>query len=256
MGDSSQPPGQRTNLPAYAFYLAGATPHVWSPAQVDALDARWGLPICVQVNPDADAAADAVVFAGRLLGLRWRKGTAVALDTEDKLMPAYIEAFDAHMRAHGWTLVHYESKSAEAGNPMTSGGKWIPDWDGVAALPPGAVAAQYASAAMTGGPWDQSVISSQVRLGEIHPVALPAGVDETLSGQLPVTGHGSSGWSVHMLQAMLARAFPEADVPAMRDGVFGPVTESWVKRWHELYGITADHDYAGAATVQSLLTRS
>lgn len=256
MGDSSTPPVGRTELPVYAFYVWGETPHVWTPAEVHGLDSRWGLPIGVCIDPARNPEQDAADMALQLEKLGWSHGTAVALDTEDRVMGAYLTRFDHYIQQHGHTLVHYESESVQGENPPTTGGKWVARWPGEQDLPNGAVANQYMSATEAGTPWDCSVISSAVRLHELNRVVVPTFVDTSVVAIMPALRSGDRGYSVRALQALLAAALPDMAGQALSDGDFGPITEQAVIRWQHLYGVTDQRGVAGHGTWESLLTRS
>lgn len=254
-GDSSSPPAGRTFLPVYAFYAGGQTPEVWTKEQIAELDARWGVPIWVNLNDNGNAVGDALKFIAQLDSYGWSKGTAVALDTEDSEQQHYIPEFDKEIMQAGFKLVHYESMDAAVTNPGTSGGKWGAKWPGSPSLPPGYVANQYKNAQENGTHWDASVWSKSVPLHEINPMCSPAEPLGHLMAVIPVLKPGNHGWSVRMLQALLSAALETAPITALEDGIYGPVTEGLVAQWQELYGLGDPAGTAGPDTVASLLTR-
>lgn len=255
-GDSSTPPAEYGNLPVYAFYLGGQTPHVWTVEEVRAIPARWGVPIWVNVNPDGDAAADADAFASQLARYGWSRGVSVSLDTEDTVQEHYIPVFDDGVKARGYTLLHYESKEVQGVNPPTSGGKWTALWDDDPDLPAGSAAHQYASADQAGTPWDSSVFSTSIALHELNPIVRPAAQMATLSTGIPMLQYGDRGYAVHVLQGILTAAMGITPEAALRDGELGPVTRSLVVQWQDLYGIPDTPGLVGPATWASLLTRA
>ena len=256
MADSSTPPDRPFFQPVYAFYLGGQTPHVWSAVEVEGLTARWGLPIWVNTNPYGDAVTDADVFTEVLTHHGIAPGVSVALDTEDQVQDTYIKRFDNTMTGHGYDLIHYESRGVDGQNPPTSGGKWIAQWPGNEDLPDGAVANQYMNAAEAGQPWDCSVISSEVKLHEIHPVTVPVSAPIVVTTVLHALNPGDTGFAVRQLQALLTGAMPTAPQAPLSDGVFGPITRSWLEAWQHYYGVGKIPGVADADTWASLLTRS
>lgn len=256
MGDSATPPPGKTGLPVYAFYLHGNTPHLWTVTEVESLDARWGLPISVNTNPDGYAEGDADAFAAVLAAHGIARGVTVALDTEATLQPVYIPKFDQRMKIHGYTLMHYESRAVDGQNPPTSGGKWIAQWPGLQDFLDGAVANQYENATQAGTFWDRSVISADVVLHELNPLVRPLFTPQDLSVQLPELRLGDTGYSVRALQGLLQGAIPDADVSLLEDGKFGAYTQQCVTHWQMLYGFPCVFGVADASTWASLLTRA
>lgn len=255
MGDSFDPPPIAPDMPAYAFYAGGQTPAPWTPAQVAALPCRWVLPIWVAIDPSRDAARDAGTFAEVIGGMGWKPGTALAVDTEGVVMADWLARFDDALGSLGHTLIHYEDRLAGPSNPPTSGGKWIPTWDDKAAMAPGAVATQYATAAMADVPWDLSIIDASVPLHELNPAQTAGTPWPPGMATLPVLSQGTAGWAVRMLQALLLAAMPHIPRIGLDDGIFGPVTSATLREWQFMYGVTDPLGSCGPATWQSLLTR-
>jgi len=256
MGDSSAAPTEATGLPVYAFYLFGQTPHVYTTEEVADLDARWGLPIAVNVNPAGPAEEDADGYAAILAKYGIGRGVTVALDTEDQVQASYIPRFDERMQLHGYKVLHYESRAVDGTNPPTSGGKWVAQWPGLQDLPDGAVANQYASAEQAGKPWDCSVISADVVLHELNPLVRPVFIGQDVTVQLPELRYGDEGYSVRALQGLLLAAIPGADAAKLEDGDYGVYTQTCVSMWQHLYGLEPVDGVADSSVWASLLTRA
>lgn len=254
MGDSSSPPPEPTRLPAYGFYIGGETPHVWTDAELEALDSRWVLPIFTNINPGADAAAHADFIISWLHGHGWKLREVVAVDTEATEMAGYLAELDSRLYSAGFDLIDYESKSPEAGNPITHGGRWIADWTRIPHLFPGSVATQYASATMTGDPWDHSVISAGVRLHELHPPVVHRIPLVAVEADLPQLGQGDTGPAVRRLQSLISDWHPTVLGPAGVDGIFGPDTATAIRVFQRMFGITGAQGTADAETWERLLT--
>lgn len=245
MGDSSTPVVPPANLPVYAVYLLGDTPHVWSSAEIRALRARWCVPICVHDFPQGDPRALAAQFNADLHSMGVPLGARVALDTESTAMPDYVAAFNEVVTLAGYELMEYESKGPLGTNPPTSGGRWVADWTGVPHLFPGSVATQYANAAMIGLPWDASVIDASVKLWEIHPPVVHHIPTVTISVTVPVLTQGDAGPAVRRMQHLLLAWNADCLPGSGPDGLFGPETLSALRQFQRMYGITVG---AGSAT--------
>ena len=248
MGDASSPPVPAANLPVFAFYIGGDTPHVWTDEEIAQLRARWAVPIFVRANPAADFAADAVSVLGWLHDHGWAHGTTVVIDTESVPMDAYLHGLNALIDAGGYRLMNYESKGPMPSNPLTSGGRWVADWTGVPHMFDGAEATQYASSPMIGFPWDASVIDEGVPLHELHPPAVHKIATVKVELALPELSRGDSGPAVRRLQSLLLAWDSTCLQGTTDDGVFGPETASAVGTFQRLYGLQADRGAAGAAT--------
>ncbi len=254
MGDSSLPVVPPAPLPVYAFYAGGNTPHVWTPAEIEQLTARWVLPIFVQDNPAASAADDANVIIGWLHARGWDHATTVAVDTESADMGAYLAELDSRITAAGFVLMDYQSKGAIEGNPLTSGGRWVADWTGVPHLYPGSRATQYATADMTGHPWDASVIDNSVALHELHPPAVHTIPYATMTAKVPVLSAGDRGAAVRRAQCLLLAWHPASLGESVADGIYGPDTAAAVDSFQRTYGITAGRGTVTAETWERLVT--
>ena len=141
--DASSPPvPPPEGFDGVCFYGGGDTPHVWTPAEVEAQPARYRLPVFVRSDPDeADAASDVVAFLAYLEWVGAPRGCLVALDSETSIDPAYVAAFVDGMQRGGYVTEDYGSQSTVAGNHARL--VWGADWDGKPELAPGDVMTQY-----------------------------------------------------------------------------------------------------------------
>lgn len=253
MGDSSLPVVPPAPLPVYGFYIGGTTPHVWTDAEIRALTSRYGLPIYVRTAPDADAASDAQQIVSWLHAHNWTRGTAVAIDTEETLMPGYLAALLGHVSAAGFLLLHYESKGHEPGNEIDGLDVWVADWTGTPHLALGSVATQYADASMIGRPWDASVIAANLPLHELHPQAVHSITYVTAGMRVPVLGPGDSGPAVRRAQVLLEQWSSQALDPSGADGLYGPVTTEAVRTFQRVHGITPATGTTTAGTWERLV---
>jgi phosphotransferase system HPr-like phosphotransfer protein len=253
MGDSSLPAVPPANLPVYGFYLGGDTPHRWTTAEVRALKSRWALPIWVNTNQQADAKEVAADILSALRFLGWPTGTTVALDIEGTDQALMISALDTELDAAGYLLMVYSDKAVLPIVPTTSGGHWVADWTGTPHLYPDSAATQYASAKMTGLPWDSSLIDQAWPLHEINPPVVHRIPVVTMIAHLPELSHGDQGPAVRRLQHLLL-AHSAGSLPvAGPDGIFGPETTTAVRSFQRIYGITNGDGIATADTWQRLV---
>jgi hypothetical protein len=135
IGDSAYPlaagsyPG---SVQGWGFYIGGDTPHVWSDAEVAALPYRYRLPIYTCSDPAGrSGSADAAGPVAWLRAHHAPAGSAVGLDFEAAVDGAYVQSFDAAIKAAGYATVLYGQQSTVLSNPAPSGGYWVGDWDGV-----------------------------------------------------------------------------------------------------------------------------
>jgi hypothetical protein len=164
MYDAAYPPPD-PHLDVCAFYVGGDTPHVWSDAEIGAQSARWRLPIYACSNPGSrNASSDAAEAVRWLRAHSVPAGTAVALDYETSVDGSYVTAFDAAIRAAGWTLLLYGSLSSVTRNPRPSAGYWTASWTGAVHLDGGAAATQWASDTQLGKPYDLSEVTDTLVL--------------------------------------------------------------------------------------------
>jgi Putative peptidoglycan binding domain len=254
MGDSSVPVVPPARLPVYAFYLGGDTPHVWTPAEVAAISARWALPIWVNTSPAADGAQIGADFLTRCRQLGMPMGSTLALDIENVDQPAVIEGCDQIVRGAGHHLMTYESKGALASMDGFNGYRWVADWTGTPHLFPGSVATQYASAAMAGTPWDCSLIDATMPLWQINPPAVHHIPEVAVTVDLPELARGDRGPAVVRLQHLILAWNEHQLAGAGPDGIFGPETTSAVRAFQRVYGITSDPGTVDTPTWARLLT--
>jgi Domain of unknown function (DUF1906) len=165
--DISDPGGSviaQPGLMGFFFYLASATPHAWTPAQIEAQTLRYAVPIWVKAaaRDSASAAAqDATAAVGAMRALKIPPGTRLVLDMETMVNYTYSKAFrDVIASAGYWTTV-YGSKSTVFRNYTPGGGYWVADWTGRVHEYPGdhVWATQYADPALDHMPWDLSEVA-------------------------------------------------------------------------------------------------
>lgn len=254
MGDASTPPAPPANLPVWAPYCGGQTPHVWTDQEIAELRARWILPIWVNVNPDADAVAFAAEMLRYAAAHHFAHGVTLVIDTESLAMPQFIDVLDDLITAGGYLLMEYESKGPSGVNPATAGGRWIADWTGTPHLYPGSRATQYADAKMLGLPWDGSVVEPSVPLVELHPPVTHPPVTVHVAVDLPELGSGDRGQAVVRCQHLLLAWNPSALPGSGPDGIFGSETLAAARSFQRHYGLQADNGLITAATWAELLT--
>jgi hypothetical protein len=254
MGDSSVPVVPPAQLPAFAFYIGGDTPHIWSPAEIRQLTARYGLPIWVNVNPAADGVAMGRDIVARLRAMDWPRGSAVVLDIENIDQEQVILAVEGAVAGGGYELMVYESKGALPSMETYTGLRWVADWTGLPHLYPGSEATQYASAEMAGLAYDASVIEESVPLAEINPPAVHRIPQVPVAVTLPELARGDKGPAVKRLQHLILAWHGGELATAGPDGIFGPETTAALRSFQRVYGITVDAGTATAETWARLLT--
>lgn len=254
MADSAFPVVPAPNVPVYAFYIGGTTPNVWTDKDIESIRARHVLPIFTRTDPAANAQADADEIIRWLHEHNYLPGETVAVDTESQVMPEYVGALDSHLSAAKFALVEYESKGPVSHNPRTSGGRWVADWTGLPHLFADSVATQYASAQMTGFPYDQSVIDDSVKLHELHAPAVHRITYAEIKSDVPELSRGDSGQAVKTVQGLLEAWEKGATGTAGIDGTYGPDTVAAVRRFQRMYGHDAAAGVCDGPTWQLLLT--
>ena len=238
MWDASSLPDPQPTTPVAAFYVGGDTPHVYTDAEVKAIRARYGVPIWTGYDFQHDGATEAAKVVAWLHAHGWKTGTLVAVDTEELVIPDFLAAFNQVITAAGWLLLHYESKVAIAGNPSTSGGKWVADWTGIPHLRPGDTATQYVPDAWLGAPYDLSLIRADARLHELNPPVTHHVLYADVAMRLPVLGIGDQGPAVARMQHLLEAWYPASTGPGGPDGIFGPDTLAGLVSFQRAHGIT------------------
>ncbi len=181
MADISDPGGQviaGTDLVAFAFYLGGATPHVWTRKQIDAQALRWAVPVWVydQARPTADDGhADGQDAAAALHQMGAPPGVGIRVDMETSVNVAYLRAFRSAVNAGGYWYGTYGSASTVFANPPGGCGYWVADWTGSPFMYPDSRvwATQYADAQQAGTPWDWSELVDTSHCWDRRPPAPP-----------------------------------------------------------------------------------
>lgn len=182
MGDWSNPgTSVITGVDAFAFYIGGWTPHVWTQTQINAQTAHWALPIWVydpnlpgstQGNADGKAAVSALRALGVPAGVR------IVVDMEQSVDVNYVSAFryvvgpaGYHVCLYGGASEVFKNWPSNAAGP--GGGWWVADWAGVGPFMynhAGVWATQWTNETAT-TPWDQSVIADLTMLWWHKPVS-------------------------------------------------------------------------------------
>jgi hypothetical protein len=254
MGDASTPPVPPADLPVFAFYIGGATPHVWTDDEVKALKSRWALPIYVATDTGTSAESVAGVILQWLNAHQWGRGATVVIDTESNVLGGWLTELDQAIVQGGYRLMEYESKGPVDGNPPVSGGRWVADWTGLPHIYAGSVATQYEDSEQAGRPWDASVIDTTVPLHQLNPPAVHVIPQVPVSVTLPELARGDTGPAVRRAQHLVL-AWNDASLPtAGPDGIYGPETTSAVRSFQRVYGITDDAGTVTAETWARLLT--
>jgi hypothetical protein len=237
----------------FSFYTGGDTPHIWTDAQIAQLTSRWVLPNFTYSDPNADADTAISAYLSWLHSHKWDLGAAVAIDTESVAMPLQVQRWNDAITGAGWKLIEYESKGPMGHNPLTSGGRWVADWNGIPHLYPGSVATQYASADMAGRPWDSSLIDSGVVLHQLHPPVTHNPSVQVFPVTLPDLVRNDTGPAVKRMQSLLLAHDPGA-LPAWHDdGIWGPETDAAVRAFQRYFGITTDPGTCAEPTWQRLI---
>jgi hypothetical protein len=112
------------------IYAAGDTPHPWSKAEIAAQPNRYRWPCFVRSNPgQVDAGLDAASFILWLEQHDVPQDTAVILDLETAVNTHYVNTFNLALRAAGYNVTKYGSRSTIWENPKTDGGTFVA-WPG------------------------------------------------------------------------------------------------------------------------------
>lgn len=215
MGDSAYPPKSYPNVDAWAFYIGGDTPHIWTPAEVAAIPARWRLPIWTRSNPGAPAEG---AYEGALAATRARAlgmpaaGCAVALDYETAQDDAYLTAFDTAMSAIGYRTLLYGSLSTVTGNRAPSAGYWVAHYTGAPHMETGSAATQWTDDVGLGTDYDLSLVADELALWDTRPAPTPAPApsqEDDMNTSSSPAGRAGLSWSAgtkHRLQVGLNQA--------------------------------------------------
>ena len=146
--DAAFPPKSMDGATGLVFYAGGDTPHVWSPADIERLNATYLLPTWVRSNPVGimQAESDAATFVNALITeYHTPKGVLVALDSETSADSVYVGVFVRALNAAGYPVIDYGSESTVFGNNNPDGYYWGADWTGHPGIRPGEDATQYVS---------------------------------------------------------------------------------------------------------------
>lgn len=112
-----------------AFYIGGDTPHVWTPAEIQACHYVYRLPIFVRSNPvHSEAGEDVNLAITRLNVIGAPKGIIVAWDSETSVDPRYIGDVYKLLSQGGYKMMDYGSNSTVFGNDIPDGYYWGADW--------------------------------------------------------------------------------------------------------------------------------
>lgn len=200
------------------FYIGGDTPNVPLISAVKALGTEYLLPIYTRSNPQQIAVETDAQAAIKHLGLIGApKDTAVALDFEISVDATWVDDFNAILKAAGYLVMLYGTKSDVEQNPATSAGRWDADWTDEAHLNQGSTATQYASDEQAGRSYDLSLIAADAPLWSTRESVVTVPADPT----------------VKVLQTELNETGARLKV----DGVKGPLTEAAFTRCLNAYGI-------------------
>jgi hypothetical protein len=112
------------------IYAGGNTPHPWSKAEIAAQPNRYRWPCWVRSHPTlVDAARDAANCVAWLKDHNVPQHTAVILDLETAIDTRYVNTFNLALRAAGYRVTKYGSRSTIWKNPKTDGGTFVA-WPG------------------------------------------------------------------------------------------------------------------------------
>jgi Domain of unknown function (DUF1906) len=176
-------------LVAFAFYLGGNTPHVWTRAQLDRQTLRYAMPVWVYGARQGAAGgrAEGQDAAAALHALGVPRGVAVRVDMETAVDVDYLRTFREQVNLAGYWYGPYGSASTVFGNPQGGAGYWVADWTGLPHEFPHehVTATQYASAEQANTPWDLSELVTLAHCWDRRPPAVvPAGWPAVVSGGL------------------------------------------------------------------------
>lgn len=146
MWDASTPDFEPPHwLKIVSGYVGGDTPHVWTSAQWARFDGIKKLPIFVTTTTGVPSAwTDAWYILQLLYRLGVPKLTAVVLDLETRIDPAYVTGVHRIIHDFGYLLWPYGSVGTLFANPVCDG-YFVATLDGIAqpVMHPGVKATQY-----------------------------------------------------------------------------------------------------------------
>ncbi len=176
MYDASVPPKNPPPWEVVAFYFGSDTPHDWSVAELDAQPAQKALPITPYTGADISGAAmqkwqEFQTFKEKF---GFPDGMTWCIDTETEVYKIFLSELNTLSTQGGHPLLHYGSLDFIIECPLTSGGRFVADWDKVPKLlnVPGIKALQFESATQAGTDYDLDIIEEVVKLWEFHPVGV------------------------------------------------------------------------------------
>lgn len=216
--DASTAPGQPPAGDQVVMgYGGGDTPHVWSRADWDSQLARFRIPIWTRSNPAGhDGAAEAHQFLAYLDAVGAPRGILTVVDYETAVDAAFIDSFDAVMRAAGNRVALYGSKSTLFQNPIPSGGYFPADLTGTPHLYPGTLLTQYRFESA----WDDDTVSAAAVLWDTRPAPIPAPPTPKEPIMIMLTGMNgtdvfglSGGLYWHIADGPSVQAYKNAGVP-------------------------------------------
>jgi hypothetical protein len=129
MFDASTPPKVApAGYSVAAGYIGGDTPHVWTAAEWARFSKLHKLPIFTRSNPgQANGVNDGFAALRQLYNIGAPRGIAVAIDLEEAVNAAYVNAFAAVMHYAGNYTWCYGSASTVFRNPACNG-YWAADY--------------------------------------------------------------------------------------------------------------------------------
>lgn len=171
MGDMSDPGTLRIAEDVVAFYIGGATPHVWTKLQIDTQTAKWRHPIWVY-DPNRPGADNGIIDAHKAVqqcrALGVPSEVTISFDMETHVDPAYLNAVHSVVAPSGYWTGVYGSRDYITQNPSFGGGRWVADWTDQAHYSgiEGEWACQF-QPANDKLPWDLSLVKSTAHLWDV-----------------------------------------------------------------------------------------
>jgi Putative peptidoglycan binding domain len=226
-----KPPGFQVT----AFYIGGATPHVWTEQEINDYTYPIKLPIYTPryfQTGNLDPATDFAECLAALKRVGAPKGTAVAIDFETLINSYYVTTLNSELMGEGYGMLLYGSTGSVFQNPKPFCGYWAATrpgndgYSGAGNLYPGSAATQFAAAEA----FDSNVIESSLPLWglagtPIHTPAPSSNWTVNMIAELPTLKQGDAGANVATVQGLLiARGFATTV-----DGHFGPDTDLKVR---------------------------
>lgn len=230
-------PAKPAGFDGTAFYVGGATPHVWTPSEISAYSYELKIPIWVPWwfrtgiwTPESDA-EDCLTALNRLA---MPVGHVFQIDMETAIEPNYIDTFSGIVKSHGYYPIPYGSSSTIFSNPNPGWGYWVAtrpgnhDYPGDEKLFPNSVATQWQDF----GAYDANVVIDSLPIwGKANPPAIDW--TENVIANLPTLHQGITGNSVRTWQGLLnARGYT-----CQIDGDFGEITEGLTRAFQVHFNV-------------------